>query len=135
MYEQLYDLFFTYTSLFHRSLHATRSPFTVGYAFHLFPAEFCLVFGKRQDCFSGKLRLQLDDSFVLVHKKHNRSCFYLKKEKKKKSLERSLVIASHFGSRLGSGQQLSQGWVFLEIKCLLCCLSEGVKSTGCHALR
>lgn len=62
------------------------------------------------------------------------SCFYEKK-KKKRSLERTAELGSHIGSGLGSEEQLRQSWIFLQLKCLLCCSPETVKGTSCPALR
>lgn len=65
----IWSVFHSYLPIFHRNLHATKSPFKVRYAFHLFPAELCLFFNEkkhhRSKTDSVELKLQLDDSFTL----------------------------------------------------------------------
>lgn len=82
----IWSVFHSYLLIFHRNLHATKSPFKVRYAFHLFPAELCLFFNEKKlhRSKTDSVELQLDDYFTLNIKG---SCFY---EKKQKSLRRTL---------------------------------------------
>lgn len=78
----IWSVFHSCLLIFHKNLHATKSPFKVRYAFHFFPAGLCLFFneekhhGSKTD--SVELKLQLDDNFtlnikVLAFMKRNKS--------------------------------------------------------------